>query len=860
MHRLGSYCFFIILFFSYNSGSSQTFPCEGNLILSTQTSNTSTYKIVFGPFGAVYYNPLTVYLEEGFDALGFNPKDNYIYGVHKDSKSVVRLRSDGSYEILGTDPSIDSLNAFAGDCTPGGLYLCHDNELDKILVFEVQNNFSLVNQLDLYWDPSSVNSGPFTTRIDDLVVDPNNPGIAYAFQGHYGTDDFDPFETRGYLLRINIDFADPNVGMVTPVAFIPSDIVLQLGSLFFTDGGQLFGLGPYTNGPFIQSRLISINPFNGNAIIQGITTPQAPMSDGCSCPYSLSFSNDIVPRDVTCNSSELSFVLRIINRSNEELSNLIINDTIPEGMVIQSVTGDFDGNIAAGTGIGTRILTIENLNILPKESVVITINANVIDIPVGLIPNQAVLTNLPTLFGDTKISDDPQTPGFVGDVSQFFSAPQPIENVAVEVTPPSNCLNPFDAQMLVSSPSFIAETYYQVRLINQETWDEFNYTVFINTDNSFLLDSLGPGDYQFAQVTPIDSKCSFAWKDTTILISPPNEQLQVTAASNSPICEGSTLELNGTVFPDGDITWTGPQSFFSSALEPRLDSAIYEESGIYEMIVRYGVCEQIRELDVLIAEEIEASINGQLEYCERESMQLLAEGQGDLKSFEWRGPDNIESDSQQIIVPDMAPQNEGVYQVVIDNGYCKDTATSLISILPSPTIALPEFVETDFCEPVVLKPEITGDNNVSFSWTPAEGLDCIDCPAPKLQVPFLPAYQLSVINDFLCADTATIKVSLLKDKLVYAPNAFSPNFDGFNDYFQLFPGCGLASIKKLEIVDRWGSVVFSKNEIDYTDAQVFWDGLVDGSEVPFGVYIWYAEIELVDGSRQKLFGDISLLR
>ena len=166
----------------------QTFPCDGRLILSTKRNNTSLFRIGFGPFGLIYYNPVTVYLNEGFDALGFNPKDNYIYAVQENTNSIVRLRSNGTYEVIGAAPLVSTLNAFAGDCSPEGLYLCHDNELDQILVFDVVNNFELVNQLDLFWDPASQNSGPFTTRIEDFAIDPNNSTIAYAFQGDYLDD------------------------------------------------------------------------------------------------------------------------------------------------------------------------------------------------------------------------------------------------------------------------------------------------------------------------------------------------------------------------------------------------------------------------------------------------------------------------------------------------------------------------------------------------------------------------------------------------------------------------------------------------------------------------------------------------
>ena len=458
-----------------------------------------------------------------------------------------------------------------------------------------------------------------------------------------------------------------------------------------------------------------------------------------------------------------------------------------------------------------------------------------------------------------RASDDPTTLGFVGDITNFFSDPRTIDNVAVTVTPPSNCLNPNDAQIQIYSPALLANQPYQIKLIDQN-WDELDFNVLANNEETFLLDNLEPGEYQLAQVRPENSQCSFKWRDTSILIEPPNEQLEVNAESNSPVCEGSALQLSGAVSPDGMISWSGPDGFSSSDLSPRIDSAVQEQSGIFEMIATYGACEQVREIEVFIPPDIEASINGKLEYCERESMQLMANGVGDLTDFQWLGPNNLADTTQQLEVASIIPGNNGLYQVIIDNGYCTDTASATVSVLPSPTISLSESIRTDFCGTVKLDPIISGDNQVAYSWTPNDGLSCYDCLTPELLVPFQSSYQLTVLNEYSCADTTTINIALSKGKLIYVPNVFTPNFDGVNDYFQLFPGCGVSSMKNLQIMDRWGSLIFSKDVIDPSVPSGFWDGKIKGKIGASGVYIWQVELELVDGTTKRLSGDINLLR
>ncbi len=840
-------------------GFSQPFRCDGRLILSAVTGNTTTYNVIFAPFGAVYYSSFASFLDEKFDAVGFNPRDNYIYGVREHSNSIARLRANGTYELIGTVPLVDSLEVYAGDCTPDGLYMCYENSLDKILIFEVVDNFSLVDELDLFWDPASENSGPFKSRIDDFAIDPNNSRVAYAFQANYIQDDYGPSSTRGSLLKINLDFSDPNVGMVTPIGTIPASVVYQLGSLFFTAGGQLYGLGPYTTGSFIQNRLISINPFTAEADIQGLSTPFADVSDGCSCPYTLSFTNNIQPRFQPCSSTELDFILTISNQSYLDLTEVLLTDTLPEGIIIQEIIGDFNGDIEVGTGTGTGLLTINNLQVPSRGTVQITIRADVIDVPVGAISNQAFLRNLPLLFDGEKCSNDPLTPGIAPDPTSYIAEPLPLDGATLEIIQPTNCLEANDSKVIVSSPLLEAGKIFKV-LVRNKSWEEFHYEFLIGDDNTFVIDSLLPGEYTLAKVTIENSRCSYGWKEQPILIEAPNDQLQVSVSTNSPICEGADLELNATLSPGGTAYWTGPERFGSEELNPIIDTAVQEYTGTFNMVATYGFCEQERDLDVYVSPKIEAAINGKETYCEREVLRLEAIGNGDLTRFKWSGPSSITSDSQEIVIPSISPYHEGNYEVIIGNDFCTDTAQFEIEVLPSPTINMAEIVQTDFCTPVRLRPIITGDDSVSYFWTEPQGLSCLDCPRPTLEAPFLPSYQLTVLNDFMCADTANIRVVLDKNQLIYIPNIFSPNFDGRNDYFQLFPNCGVDKIKNLEVYNRWGAVVYSSDNIDPLNPLSFWDGRIEGEYAGMGVYIWQVVLKLVDGTELRFFGDVSLIR
>ncbi len=97
------------------------------------------------------------------------------------------------------------------------------------------------------------------------------------------------------------------------------------------------------------------------------------------------------------------------------------------------------------------------------------------------------------------------------------------------------------------------------------------------------------------------------------------------------------------------------------------------------------------------------------------------------------------------------------------------------------------------------------------------------------------------------ADTAYIWVyggnnNLTEDKSIFIPNAFSPNGDGYNDYFVISSNNSRTEESTLEIYNRWGTLVYRS---DGTNYQNDWDGTGNvsnmvsiGDDLPNGVYFY----------------------
>ncbi len=839
--------------------SGQRFSCDGQLLVATYDgSSTAILRPVYIPFNPPFLSPFVRYLDQSFDALGFNAKDNYIYGIKENTNTIVKLKKDSSFDIVGAVSIVDTLKSNAGDCTPEGLYMFHDYGLNQILVFDVVDGFELLDRIDLFWDPSSSNSGDFRSQIFDFAIDPNNPSVAYAHQGAFEHPSLAPAATRGYLLQINLDFDDPNLGMVTPFQFVDRNAVTHLGGLVFDSQSSLYGFGSSDTGlnP-TQNRFYSINPFGGD-VSQVLThIPESVYSDGCSCPYSFSFTSLIPLTGIYCNNDLQEFTLILENNAFIGLDGVILTDTFPDGMMIEEISSTFKGNISLGTGIGSNILEISDLEIPGKTIIEIRIKVRTIDAKVGDAYNQGFLRNLPARFEGEMRSDQLGTQ-LVGDPSLYSVCARELEDVTWQIISPTDCIEANDGKIIFSSPQFFSGQEFEVGLRNKIGWEETITQVVIDDNNSFTVDSISPGDYQVFNLRSLSENCSLAIEDTTVLVEPPNDLLVLEAMTNSPICEGESLLLDGSVSPAGSIRWTGPRSFGSDLSFATIENTEENRTGEYKVVGTYGFCEQIKYLDVDVKLPVDASIIGKSEYCERDSLLLSAVGEGNLE-HSWTGPNGLVLEDSILVNANVNSDAEGYYEVISTNGACYDTSSIEVSVLPTPTLTLDDVIMTDFCDLVILNPEITGDNDVSYQWFPSEGLSCSDCLNPQIQPLVQSSYQLKVENSFLCTDSALVKIVLDKDKLVHAANVFQLASTVGNNKFQVFPGCVVHYIHNLNIFDRWGNIVFSSGADSPDDPLAVWDGFIQNSSAGIGVYIWFAKIELVDGTIQYLTGDVTLL-
>ncbi len=174
--------------------------------------------------------------------------------------------------------------------------------------------------------------------------------------------------------------------------------------------------------------------------------------------------------------------------------------------------------------------------------------------------------------------------------------------------------------------------------------------------------------------------------------------------------------------------------------------------------------------------------------------------------------------------------------------------------------------------PVKLNVSLAEDGTVAVNWTPYNGSTPVTTYSVEVRdengtiIKTIPAGSSTSTVDLLTntagqlyyiviADNGTTSalVELQLSPAVYVPDAFSPNNDGANDFFEL-KGRFIKSIN-LSIFNRWGEPVFHSTEMKEQ-----WDGKVNGGDATVGTYAYTLEVTGQKGEVIKHKGTITLVR
>lgn len=206
----------------------------------------------------------------------------------------------------------------------------------------------------------------------------------------------------------------------------------------------------------------------------------------------------------------------------------------------------------------------------------------------------------------------------------------------------------------------------------------------------------------------------------------------------------------------------------------------------------------------------------------------------------------------------------GFYKIKISTaeGCTNDTAVNILPINELRLKVEPDSASIRLGEQVTMiaTPNKTG---VKFKWQPAADLLDPDTLAEVLAKPSRTTLFRVVATDAegcSLTDLVFVRVLIDRDSAVGVPNAFTPNGDGFNDFFKIRnenPGVG--QVDFFRIWDKWGELMYEKSDFQPAD-EAGWDGSFRGKKAEQGAYLFHFRLRFSDGEAVERRGELLLIR
>ena len=335
--------------------------------------------------------------------------------------------------------------------------------------------------------------------------------------------------------------------------------------------------------------------------------------------------------------------------------------------------------------------------------------------------------------------------------------------------------------------------------------------------------------------------------------------------------EEVTLQAFASSGSQYSYSWsTGNGHFLSgtTSLAPRVDKA-----GVYTLLVTnaHTGCTKTDDVEVFQETNVPNDFVFELQRpsCnDNDGIIEFTEVEGGF------GPYLYSINNGQSFSPALEYQNivPGTYELWIqDANGCEFHKKLVVPQAPDPAIHIEPLFDIVLGDSLQLQAQLLPGYSLALidtvTWTPLDGLtfsgaDIFSLLRPFAK-PFKPTeYTVTIISKDGCQASDRVLIRVDNEPRIYIPNAFSPwDEDASNDIVYIFAdGDQVLQVKSFQIFDRWGTMVFRDVNFQPNDPKHGWNGYHHGKLMTPAVFVYYAEIELIDGRTLLFKGDITIVR
>ena len=822
---------------------------------------------------------------QGLNAFGFNPADNYIWGYRVNTNQIVRIASDYSVTIFSI-PGLPIKPYNTGDISENGIfYLYAGSNLDTEF-YRVNLNLPTPQLIlpNLPIIPTSLSDWAISSIDNNLYSISNDVFEVYRFDtfgnrtflgnatgggvnagGNFGGIFMDNFGSMYALNNANgniFKIDQPHNGNTTATLFSQGP-----GSLTGSDGASNFTL---QNGPAItitndsaicENTSIQLNASASSGNIEWQTEPTLSCTS-CNDPIATPFTpttyivtatdNGCTSRDSVSVSFYTSSFLAVSSDTSICEGTSATLSANPNLQVNWTPTSDLSCDtctitIATPTQTTTYIATSDLGSCAVSDSVTITVE----------------------IFSPILFSND--TIVCVNDTLQLNA----IANAsAVNWFPSSylscdNCFNPVcipaaDITYLVTTvnaacqdSAFITIQTLPLPIINagNDTITCENVSIQLNasaasgniiwqTDatlsctscNDPIASPLNPTTY-FVTVTN-NSGCTSSDSVSVSFYDP----LILALINDVSICEGASATLS--VNPDLQVNWTPISSLSCDTCSSTI--ATPTQTTTYIATADLGSCFLSDSLTITVNNFTPIILSNDTTICVYDILQLNAITAAN--AVNWFPADYLSCDD--CLNPVCTPLSNISYLVTTPNAVCPDSAVININVTPLPIVNAGK--DTTIFEGENVNLVATGAAN--YQWDFNATLNNIEISNPTATPIQNSYYVVTGYDEYGCKAIDSIEVSLQANcNLIYIPNTFTPNEDGKNDVFNPIVSDNLGFFE-MRIFNRWGENIFTTN-----DLSLGWDGKVKNNDAEIDVYAYIINYKCIK-EEKNIIGKITVIR
>ena len=391
-------------------------------------------------------------------------------------------------------------------------------------------------------------------------------------------------------------------------------------------------------------------------------------------------------------------------------------------------------------------------------------------------------------------------------------------------------------------------------------YDANNNLIVGQNENSLLVDN---GGLYYLQLIDTLNGCENT--DSVFVESLLNIPSSQALEDITLFCGETETNLNVTILSNTDnleITWTTSNGNIISGTTTQ--NPLVDQPGTYTVSIQNLIsgCIVTDDLNVVINTNIPQLINANIydETCfeANDGLISIVNISGGEPPFTYNLNGNPTDNSGQF--QNLSP---GFYNILLtDSNGCTLEDNFIINPGINLELNLPEIIEilegnTGIIQAIVNVPI---DSLEYIQWAPPELLSCDTCLTTTIEAVDDQTFQLTIIDNNGCLAIAVINIIVLPKVKIYIPNAFSPNFDGYNDYFTLFANDQVEEILEMSIFDRWGEHVFKKENFQPNEPIIGWNGRFKGEDMNSAVFVYIFKVKLKDGSTRVFSGDVTLMK